>query len=90
MAYLNPHWLAEVGAVAPKTGFIVYAISYPYGHGHRDVRQWSHKTPAAALRRLGSLCSGKLRKVNDHVVFAMNAKGECFSYMEIKRGEVQA
>ena len=85
MTYLNPHWLTEVDATAPVTGFIVYAVPYPVKFGMSVfTRAWYHRTLKAAQRRLGSVCSGKLRLRNDNMAFVMTPSGEVLSCNDIK------
>lgn len=71
--FLNPAWLASIGAT-PMTGvYRVFAV--PYSHLGLDVREWRHRTLRAAGRRMGSAISGKLRRKGDHAVFAIAPDG---------------
>lgn len=71
--FLNPAWLAEIGA-KPEVGFfIVYSV--PYSHHGKPLRVWRHRTLRAAGRRLGSVISGKLKDRSDHAAFAMAPDG---------------
>ena len=71
--FLNPAWLAEIGATPDPAAFVVYAV--PYRHHGRPVRVWRHRTLRAAGRRLGSVIRGKLAMGGDHAAFVIAPDG---------------
>lgn len=71
--FLNPAWLAEIGAAPIPGVYQVFAV--PYSHLGRPVRVWRHRTLRAAGRKLGSAIRGKLRRAGDHAIFAMAPDG---------------
>lgn len=73
--FLNPHWLAEIGAKPCPNRFVVYAVAYPDNAGNRRVRVWYHKTLRAAGKRIGSAIRGNLAMRNDSAVFAIEPNG---------------
>lgn len=85
MAFLNPHWLKEVGATPPDNGFAVYGVPYPNKFGARPpTRMFHHRTMKSAARRLASMCSGKLRVRAEHAAFVMDKAGICYSLNDIR------
>ena len=76
--FLNPAWLAQIGAEPVAGFFMVYSV--PYSHHGKPLRIWRHRTLRAAGRRLGSVIAGKLRDRSDHAAFCIAPDGIIHNY----------
>ena len=76
--FLNPAWLADIGATPVANRFTVFAVAY--SHFPDPVRKWSHRTLRAAGRKMGSAIAGKLKRKGDHAVFTIGPDGTIYNW----------
>ena len=85
MAYIGPLARSAHGINGDGCNWVVYAAAYQTVENGR-CRIWKHRTAKAALRRLGSVTSGKLRMNGDYIAVAVAPDGSLWNWTELKTG----